>query len=98
MAQRSLDQRCYYSWQVCGGVTGDKSHRSSVQSQITANTADLAELRDTNHAAPVIAWTLSGPRPFSPVELPTSLERGNLDEILEIRLLRLEVPNQTKHA
>ena len=51
MAEQPLDRCNSSQLQVWGGVGGGESHQSSVPSQSTANLADPAELRDTNHEA-----------------------------------------------
>ena len=51
MAKQPLDPCNNSQCQVWGGVGGGESHQSGVPSQSTANLADPAELRDTNHEA-----------------------------------------------
>ena len=57
MAEQPLDRCNNSQWQVWGGVGGGESHQSGVPSRLTANLADPAELRATNHEARRMAST-----------------------------------------
>ncbi len=55
MAKHPLNACSDIQRQVRGGVGGGESHQSGVPSHLVVNLADPAELRDTNHAARVMA-------------------------------------------
>ena len=51
MARHPMYRRSNHHWSVWGSVSGGESRNFSVPSQITANLAHLAELRDADHEA-----------------------------------------------